>query len=463
MTDFRPDPSSVPGPPPVPPPPPPSASGAFGAATGGMPPAAAGRVEPWPSEQPLFIFLLLVAACIWLVLVISVIGLAYAALIGLFVFVGHVALIAQLRGSAVRLGPDQFPELHRRVQELARQVGLTEAPDVYVAQEGGALNAFATRFFSRSFIVLYSDLLEACGDNTEARDFVIAHELGHLHMGHLRWQALLLPGAIVPFLWNAYSRAREFTCDRYGLSVARDRQAALRGLAILAAGGRLGSTLRMDTFVRQREDLNRPLMKLGTWLSTHPPLCDRVAALEPALAGGQVLNQSGARLGALALVGGTMGLPFLLMFALIGSIAVAGFRAEQAKVAAAQAAAVAEREAEAQIVKDVMELRRAVDSFKQTNGRLPAQDEFAAAWKATYGDRALPNDPGWDEPYSYETNGTDYLLGSSGANGSYLSTGGGRFGDYDDLELPAAPSDSSEGPEAPARGSEPAPPAPPSR
>lgn len=459
MTDFRPDHSSAPGSSPSVPPPPPSQA-TFGTMPGPMPAAAADTVEPWPSEQPLFVFLLLAAAVVWLILVVSIIGIAYAALIGLFVFASHLALIAHLRGSAVKLGPQQFPDLHRRVLELARQVGLREAPDAYIAQEGGALNAFATRFFSRSFIVLYSDLLEACADNTEARDFIIAHELGHLKAGHLRWQAALLPGAIVPFLWNAYSRAREFTCDRYGMSVARDRQAALRGLAILAAGGRLGSALRLESFVQQREDLNRPMMKLGTWLSTHPPLCDRVAVLEPALAGGQVLNQSGARVGALAIVGSLVGVPIVGMLVLVLSIAAAGVRAQQAKVAAEAADAAALQQTEEQIVRDVNALRIAVDSFKKANGRLPAEEELETAWQSVHGTRPLPTDPIWDEAFDYRTNGMDYLIGSSARNGSFLSTDGGRFGDYTALELPS-PGAAPVGPEAPA--GTPAPPAPPSR
>ena len=35
--------------------------------------------------------------------------------------------------------------------------------------------------------------------------------------------------------------------------------------------------------VRQRENLNTGWMKIGEWLSTHPPLANRIAALDPAL------------------------------------------------------------------------------------------------------------------------------------------------------------------------------------
>jgi hypothetical protein len=82
-----------------------------------------------------------------------------------------------------------------------------EPPAASLMLAGGSLNALATRFLGSDFIVLFSDLLEACGDNAAARDFIIAHELGHLRAGHLRWRRLLAPGMVVPFLGSAYSRA----------------------------------------------------------------------------------------------------------------------------------------------------------------------------------------------------------------------------------------------------------------
>src|SRR5262245_33177180 len=177
-------------------------------------------VPRWPTERPLRILVLLAAIAIWVGLALSVIGIAYALLLAVFFFVAHLAFITHLRGSGVRLGPEQMPELHQRVVTLASRLGMRPAPDAYLVQAGGALNALATKFLRSNFIVLYSDLLEACGDNDDARDFIIAHELGHLHAGHLRGHWLLLPGLAVPFLGTAYSRAREYTCDRYGLAAS---------------------------------------------------------------------------------------------------------------------------------------------------------------------------------------------------------------------------------------------------
>ncbi len=96
----------------------------------------------------------------------------------------------------------------------SRALGLASAPPVYVMQAGGTLNAFATKFFGRQFVVLFSDvvaLAEARGA-AGALGVVIAHELAHIRRGHLRFRWLTLSGRMVPYLGHAYSRACEYTC-----------------------------------------------------------------------------------------------------------------------------------------------------------------------------------------------------------------------------------------------------------
>ena len=236
------------------------------------------RADRWPSERPLRVLVWLAAVGLWIALAVSLVGIAYAVFLGIFFFIAHIMFITHLRGNAVRLSPDQMPELYERVAALSGRIGLRKVPDAYVVQAGGALNALATKFLRSNFIVLYSDLLEACGDNTDARDFIIAHELGHLHAGHLRLRWLLLPGLFIPFLGTAYSRACEYTCDRYGFATSTDTERALDGLCILAAGGSHGPRVNRRSLVAQRSDLNTIWMKIGHWLSTHPPIAHRLAA-----------------------------------------------------------------------------------------------------------------------------------------------------------------------------------------
>ncbi len=250
-------------------------------------------VSRWPSEIPLLVLTAIFAAIIWIALAVSVIGFVYVLMIALFFWVMHLALVGHLRGSAVRLGPDQFPELYGAINTLSQRMAMP-TPEAYLMQAGGALNAFATRFVRANIVVLYADLLHACGENTAARDMIIAHELGHLKCGHVRWHWFLLPGAFIPFLGSALSRAREYTCDRYGAAGAGDSDGAAMGLTILASGGAYASRVNKVELVRQRETVLRSgLMTLAEWLGTHPPLSKRIAKVHPALAGNKLVSGSG--------------------------------------------------------------------------------------------------------------------------------------------------------------------------
>jgi Zn-dependent protease with chaperone function len=279
------------------------------------------RVEPWPSEAPLLVGVAIAAVFLWLAIAISILGLFYALLIGIGLFFARLVFIAHIRGNGVRLGPQQLPELYARVVELARAAGVSPVPEAYVTQEGGALNAFATRFFRARIIVLYSDLLDACEGDPEARDMVIGHELGHIKAGHLNWHWLLAPGMIMPFLGNAYSRAREYTCDRWGRALCGSSTGAVRGLSILAAGGRLGRRIDPRSFVGQGPSLDGGLMTLGRWLSNYPPLCDRVGAMEPSLGAGIVRSGRGA-LVAIPVVAAVCLLPVVVFGGIVAAILI---------------------------------------------------------------------------------------------------------------------------------------------
>lgn len=277
-------------------------------------PSQAQSVQRWETEIPLLILVALAAAAMWFFLVVSIIGIFYGLFFAVFFFLAHVGFIAHLRGSAVKLGPDQMPELYARVQRIGQRLGMEKLPDAYVMQAGGSLNALATKLLGSSFIVLYSDLLDACADDEEAADFVIAHEIGHLKAGHLRFNWFLILGQLVPFLGGAYSRAREYTADRYGFAAVTDRRAAIHGLTVLAAGGTHAKKVNLLTFMNQRRDMTGVLMTLGRWMSTHPPIVDRVAEADRALAGEPVDGSRGI-LGAIALIA----------FAFIVPIAAGGF------------------------------------------------------------------------------------------------------------------------------------------
>jgi Zn-dependent protease with chaperone function len=373
-------------------------------------------VEPWPTERPLFLLALLVSLALWVVATITIIGLVYAAIFALLFFVMHVAFVAYVRGSAVRLGSDQFPELHAAVVRMAGRIGLDPVPEAYLMQAGGALNAFATRFLRTHIVVLFSDLLDACGDNTAARDMIIAHELGHVHRGHLRWHWVLLPAHIIPFLAQALSRAREYTCDRYGLAGAGNTEGALLGLAILSAGGKHGPLVNRRAFVSQRAALNTGWMTLGEWLGTHPPLAKRMIALDPSLIAGTPRLMPVGALRAAAIIG------LVLLPIGVGTWVGAAKLPALLEQAKANSQVNGESSQPAANPLDSVQVSQDLDRIgdfllaEQAAGRgLPTNSrDLWSIWKASYPGQAIPKDAYDGTPYGYYRTRDGFVLWSSG-------------------------------------------------
>lgn len=231
-----------------------------------------------PKERRLFLAGAILSGLAWLVVVVSLVGILYAALGALFFLVAHALFLAHVRMNGVRVDERQLPELHARVKAAAGRLGLAALPEIYVLNGAGLLNAFATKLLSRRYIVLLSDLVDHCEDPRQL-DFVVGHELGHHAAGHLAWNLFLLPYRLVPWLGAAYSRACEYTCDRCGLSVAEDLEQSMRGLVVLAAGGRIAARVDLAAFASQRAEAGGFWATVLELTSSHPFVSKRVAAL----------------------------------------------------------------------------------------------------------------------------------------------------------------------------------------
>jgi Zn-dependent protease with chaperone function len=391
-------------------------------------------IQRWPSELPLRAGVILASLVLWAVLALSVIGFAYALMIGAFLFLAHVAFVAHVRGNGVRLGADQFPRLHARVEELALRSGLKRVPEAYLMQAGGSLNALATRFLGSGVIVLFSDLVDACGEDQAALDMVVGHELGHLAAGHLVARGLLFPGMLVPFLGPAYSQACEYTCDRYGAALCGDAGAALKGLGILAAGGAHGRRLDFAALARQREALDTGWMTLGRWLMSHPPLCLRVAALEPSLAADLPASNRGP-VRAVVIAAGLLVLPAIGV-AVFGALFARQLQTalHQARFGSALAADApsfdppADIEAAAARARsDLAAMAEVAREHREETGAPPVDGAaLVDAWRARHGG-SPPVDPFDGFSYGYSVTRDRFLLWSSGPDG--------ESGSDDDIEV----------------------------
>jgi Zn-dependent protease with chaperone function len=389
-----------------------------------QPAVSPSSIRRWETEIPLLILVIAVSIVLWIVVAVSMIGIFYAVFFSIFFLLAQVGFIAHLRGSAIKLGPQQMPELYARVVAIASRIGLATVPDAYLMQAGGSLNALATKLFRSNFIVLYSELLEACGDDAEAVDFIVGHELGHVKAGHLRFQWVIILGRLFPFLGGAYSRAREYTADRYGLAGITDPHGATRGLTVLAAGAVHARRVNLAAMLQQRHDMTSVWMTIGRWMSTHPPLVDRIAELDKA-AGGERIVAPRAILGAVALIAFAFVLPIVggsfFIRKLMATIQKQAAAAQTSTTTSTQAperpkvvvADVAAAVARAQ--KEMRELADSADRYRAQTGRYPEDTEsLYAMWRLEH-----PRDPELRDPfdttrYGYTNEDGEYEIWSVG-------------------------------------------------
>ena len=237
-----------------------------------------------PRERFYFAVAAFFSLLVYLLLVVSIIGISYLLLGALFALLLNGLFSGHFRGNGVRVSTRQFPDIHETARRLSRGVGLEEVPDIYLLQAGGALNAFAMRFMGRGYVVLFSDVVElARRQGEQALAFVIAHELAHHERGHTGWKRLVIAPALwMPFIGSAYSRACEYTCDAYATDAVAD--GAVDGLLVLAAGKELYAEVDAEAFVLQAQEERGFWVRFAEMMSTHPTLPKRVRAVRNRIA-----------------------------------------------------------------------------------------------------------------------------------------------------------------------------------
>ena len=228
-----------------------------------------------PREGLYFTLMLVVSCLLWICLLVFILALPFFALA---VWCTHGLLIARLRSESVRITPEQYPELHATFVEVSQKLGVAEVPELYVLQAGGFLNAFATRFTGRNFVVVYSSMLDILGGSGPQIKFLLGHEIGHIQRKHLLKKLALVPGMIVPLLFQAYHRACESTCDRFGAYASDDLGASMQALTVLASG-RTAERVSTGHFAVQHFNARGFFVSWHELASTYPTLSQRVAQI----------------------------------------------------------------------------------------------------------------------------------------------------------------------------------------
>ena len=131
------------------------AEGVTAEAVAGPPPLSLQRTAGdlvYPNESPLFAISLVISVVFWLVVLVGTLGAALLCALLFFVFYlfAQSAVIAYIKGTGVKITPQQFPDLHERLTACCRRLGIDTVPETYLLHGDGAFNAFATTTVRRA-------------------------------------------------------------------------------------------------------------------------------------------------------------------------------------------------------------------------------------------------------------------------------------------------------------------------
>src|SRR5215211_6196108 len=197
-----------------------------------------------------------------------------SALKKLLEWTGESAIRVMFMASAVKVTPNQCPDLHAKLQIACTTLGV-DMPDMFI-QQNPLVNAF-TGGVERPIIVLHSALIERLND--EETLAVIAHEVGHIHAEHVLYLtaarlmealanlsvARLIPGSeIIKFIVSAgissallaWARRAELSCDRAALLTVQDPHVVGRTMMKLA-GGTAASKIDYEEFLEQGREFQK--------------------------------------------------------------------------------------------------------------------------------------------------------------------------------------------------------------
>lgn len=163
---------------------------------------------------------------------------------------------------SIPVGPNQFPELWAIFTDLAARYQMAEVPPLYVLNGNGLLNAYASKCQVRkTYVVLYSDLVDIAYEHQDFEEikFILAHELGHIHCGHVNlWRTSIQAVPSLLRITPSLSRAQEYSADRCAAFMA---PAGAASAVVLFAGKNPYQRVNLDAYyaaVEQHKD--------GLWL-----------------------------------------------------------------------------------------------------------------------------------------------------------------------------------------------------
>jgi len=210
-------------------------------------------------------------------------GAAIAALVAPFVLTfSRNREHAAVRANSVRLSHAQLPEIYDDFERMSTTLGMSRVPELYVSESAGDPPATSRSAWHVDYVVLDDQYLQANLDAVrDVYRFLLARELGRIHLDHTTWLDDILLAYIIrlPFLRNPLMHVRTYSHDRYAAYLAPD---SIRGLVALATGRRVLERVDVDTFVRQALEVRGWWARVASLMTGLPRVAYRIQELEHA-------------------------------------------------------------------------------------------------------------------------------------------------------------------------------------
>jgi len=189
---------------------------------------------------------------------------------------------ASIRGNSIRLSEKQFPEIYAILQDHCRRLGMTQVPELFLTSSSIATFSQTFSSWRENYIVLHQIIFDIdVHKTTDVLAFILGHELGAIRLKQTNVinEMLLTYVSAVKWLRNPLSRARTYSRDRYGATLA---PTGFRGLLINAAGRRLMDQVDVQEYLDQSRHYGSLWANANILFEAKPAVFSRINQLRKA-------------------------------------------------------------------------------------------------------------------------------------------------------------------------------------
>ncbi len=194
---------------------------------------------------------------------------------------------ARLRGQAVEVSGENFPELKAVLDNVCRRLGYTKEVSMYLVNAGD-VDATLLRLFGKRILWVNAGLVEAMEspDSQAELEFVIGRFVGALKARHLRFGELaaVISGfknlVGINLLLLPYLRATVLSGDQMGMMISGDAVASVRAMNKLFIGDGLSDRVSLRATIAQAiRHRSSPFRWMSVALTSQPHVTDRLLNL----------------------------------------------------------------------------------------------------------------------------------------------------------------------------------------